>query len=80
MAGHTHQSAEKNLLRCSWSHDDTLVTSGSADKMGYVWNVQNTKLEHRLGGHKGCVNDVKFLLEDRIATASSDKTILISNY
>ena len=61
LGGHSHLSQEKNLLRCSWSFDDKLVAAGSSDKMGYVWSTESGKVEHRLGGHKGSVNDVKFI-------------------
>ena len=76
--GHSH-NFEKNLIGCDWSQDDKLVAVGSADRFVYVWNSQNGKLEHQLGGHKGQVNDVKFRPQEtyEIASASSDKTIFI---
>lgn len=58
--GHQHTNLEKNLLGCGWSHDDRFVTAASADRLTYVWNWQTQEIENRLGGHKGCVNDVKF--------------------
>ena len=81
--GHSH-NFEKNLIRCSWSPDDKLVTSGSADRLVYVWDAQTTEIVHRLGGHKGQVNDVKIIKDAaenskdmKIVSASSDKTLFI---
>ena len=51
---------EKNLLRCSWNYDDTMVSAGSADRMVYVWNADTGMLIHRLGGHHGSVNETSF--------------------
>lgn len=48
---------EKNLLRCGWSGDDSLVTAGSADRTVNVWETDTGKLKHRLGGHTGSVNE-----------------------
>lgn len=48
---------EKNLLRCSWSGDDSLVTAGSADRTINIWEKDTGKLKHRLGGHTGSVNE-----------------------
>ena len=48
---------EKNLLRCSWSGDDSLVTAGSADRTINIWETDTGKLKHRLGGHTGSVNE-----------------------
>jgi Prp8 binding protein len=55
--GATH-NFEKNLLRCGWSGDDSLVTAGSADRTVNIWETDSGKLRHRLGGHSGSVNDV----------------------
>ena len=35
-----------------------MVASGSADSVVYIWNTNTGQLLHRLGGHKGSVNDV----------------------
>lgn len=56
LVGSTH-NFEKNLLRCAWNHDDTLVSAGSADRMVSVWNVESGSLVNRLGGHHGSVNE-----------------------
>ena len=77
LVGVTH-NFEKNLLRCSWNHNDTLVSSGSADRMVSVWNVETGNMLHRLGGHHGSVNETAFHPQrDILASGSSDKTIYI---
>ena len=48
---------EKNLLRCGWSSDDSLLTAGSADRTVNIWEMDTGKLIHRLGGHTGSVNE-----------------------
>ena len=55
MRGATH-NFEKNLLRCSWSEDEKLVTCGSADRSVNVWDVDTGMVKNRLGGHLGSVN------------------------
>lgn len=54
--GATH-NVERNLLRCSWSHDMKLVSAGSADRTTNIWEVETGVLKHRLGGHTGSVNE-----------------------
>lgn len=49
--GATTNTAEKNLLRCSWSYDDQYVTAGSADKLVYIWDFNTKRTIHKLGGH-----------------------------
>ena len=71
---------EKNLLRCSWNYNDTLVTGGSADRMVYIWNVESGHMVNRLGGHHGSVNEISFHPgRNIIASGSSDKTIYLGD-
>lgn len=84
LSGHFQNSGfeKQNLIRCAWSHDDRFVAAGSSDKMAYVWDFHSGNIEHRLGGHKGVVNDVKFgpkMKNDKYAfvSASSDKTMFL---
>lgn len=75
--GHRHQM-EKMLLRCAWSPDGKRVTAGSGDSFVYVWDVAGSKLEYKLPGHRGSVNEVAFHpKEPIIGSASSDKTIYL---
>ncbi|CAD8186046.1 unnamed protein product [Paramecium octaurelia] len=76
--GATANTAEKNLLRCAWSHDDSYVSAGSADKNVYIWDFNSKKVIHKLGGHQGTVNETAFSPKDKlIASASNDKTVII---
>lgn len=72
--GATH-NVERNLLRCGWSQDMSLVTAGSADRTTNIWEVETGILKHRLGGHTGSVNETAIHPSGTIiASASSDKT------
>jgi Prp8 binding protein len=72
---------EKNLLRVCWSHDDSLISAGSSDRFVYIWNVASTKLERKLGGHNGTVNETCFnKLTNVIASCSSDQLSIIGEY
>jgi Prp8 binding protein len=77
LRGASH-SFERNLLRCRFSSDGTLVGAGSADKFVYIWDVDSGELQYALPGHDGSVNDLAFHpKESLVASASSDKTIYI---
>ena len=79
MTGAQH-NFEKNLIKCSWNHDDTLVTAGSADRFAYVWETETGRMVQRLGGHHGSVNEVDFHpTRNILASASSDKTIFLGD-
>ncbi len=76
--GHQH-SAEKGLLKCSWSADGTFVTAGSSDARVHIWDVLSGQELYDLPGHKGCVNAVTFHPTEStvIASGSSDKQIFV---
>ncbi|CRL07516.1 CLUMA_CG020481, isoform A [Clunio marinus] len=75
LQGHSH-NFEKNLLRCAWSKDGTLVSAGSADRFMYIWDVNSKKIAFKLPGHCGSVNDVDFHPKEPIVlSGSSDKTL-----
>lgn len=70
--------AEKVILRCAWSPDQSMVACGSADRIVHVWDTLTTSHLYYLPGHKGSVNDVIFHpKEPIIASCSSDKTIFL---
>jgi Prp8 binding protein len=73
--GATH-NFEKNLLKCCWSSDDLLISAGSADRTVNVWDVKTGELKHRLGGHKGSVNETS-IHGCFIASGSSDKSVIV---
>jgi Prp8 binding protein len=76
--GHQH-SAEKGLLKCSWSADGSLVTAGSSDTRVHIWDVVSGQELYDLPGHKGCVHTVTFHPTEAtvIASGSSDKQIFV---
>jgi len=75
--GHQH-NFEKNLLKCSWSPDDSKVACGSADKDVCVWHSASLQMMYKLPGHAGSVNDVQFHpVEPIVMSCSSDKQIYL---
>jgi Prp8 binding protein len=73
--GHAH-NFEKNLLRCAWSKDGSMVSAGSSDRFVYIWDVNSKKILYKLPGHLGSVNDIDFHpKEEIILSGSSDKTL-----
>lgn len=67
-----------SLHRVSWSHDGARVGAGSSDGLSYVWNFDTTKLEYRLPGHKGSVNEVAFHPKEPIfGSCGNDKKIFL---
>jgi Prp8 binding protein len=71
---------EKNLLRCAWNYNDSLISAGSADRMVYIWDVDTGHMVNRLGGHHGSVNETCFHPDRNIlASCSSDKTIYLGD-
>lgn len=80
LTGHTH-GTEQPLLRCNWSGDGRLVTSGSADGMAYVWSVIGSdagRLKYKLPGHRGTVYEVAFHPKQPVlCSAGSDKKMFL---
>lgn len=78
--GATH-NFEKNLLRCAWNKDDSVVSAGSSDNFVYLWDVDTSEIVEKLGGHHGSVNETAFHPEmNIIASGSSDKTIYVGEF
>ena len=74
-APHDH---ERNLLRCQFSPDSSLLAGGSGDRQVNVWETGSGALRWRLPGHKGCVNEVAFHpSEPIIASAGNDKKVFL---
>lgn len=75
--GHKHGN-ERRLLKCGWSHDASLVTCGSSDKIVHVWDVESGEELYTLPGHSGSVNDVQFSKGGGvIASGSSDCSVFL---
>jgi len=78
--GHQH-NYEKNLLHCSWSPDGAMVAAGSSDRNVYVWDTATRKIQYKLPGHMGTVNDVDFhSLEPIVMSVGSDKQIYLGEF
>jgi Prp8 binding protein len=69
---------DHSLLRCHWSGDNSKVCAGSNDGCGFIWDFATCDLIDRLGGHRGCVNDVVFHPFDSslVATAANDSMVI----
>ena len=77
VSGHQH-TVEKHLLKCAWSGDGNRITAGSGDRMVCVWDVRGSKMEYRLPGHTGSVNEAVFHpAQPIVASASSDGTLYL---
>jgi Prp8 binding protein len=71
-------SFEKNLHRATWSPDGQRVAAGSADRSVVIWDAGSGRIDFKLPGHTGSVNDVTFSpTEPIIASASTDRNILL---
>jgi len=55
---------EKNLLKASWDVQGKRIAAGSGDRTVVVWDAGSGRLMHKLPGHKGAVNDVRFAPND----------------
>ena len=73
---------EKNLLRCKWNNDDSLVSCGSADKIVHIWDVNLGCIIKNIYGHNGIVNEVDFnsLEPNIISSVSNDNTSIIGYF
>ncbi|KAL5381579.1 hypothetical protein DPSP01_007030 [Paraphaeosphaeria sporulosa] len=70
---------ERNLLKASWDAEGKRIAAGSGDQSVAIWDAGTGKLLHKLPGHKGAVNDVRFHPRDEplLVSASSDRTLLV---
>lgn len=83
--------ADRNLIRGSWSPDDSRVACGSGDRNVVVWDVLKRSVLYKLPGHKGTVNEVDWHPKEPIrklsiclisllwivASASTDRSIYL---
>jgi len=71
-------SFEKNLHRASWSPDGQRIAAGSGDRSVVIWDANSGRIDYKLPGHTGSVNDVSFSpIEPIIASASTDRKIIL---
>lgn len=71
-------SFEKNLHRASWSADGQRIGAGSGDRTVVIWDVATGRIDFKLPGHSGSVNDISFSpSEPIIVSASTDRKLLI---
>mmetsp|Transcript_6019 Transcript_6019/g.9563 ORF Transcript_6019/g.9563 Transcript_6019/m.9563 type:complete len:385 (-) Transcript_6019:598-1752(-) len=66
------------LIKANWGDQDRKVVSGSSDKMVYIFDAKTGKMEYKLPGHSGSVNEVDFHpKESIIVSCSSDKKLFL---
>jgi len=69
---------EKHLLKANWAPDGSLVGSGSADRMVYVWDTTSRDIRYKLPGHDGTVTEATFHPKQPIiASCGTDKKIYL---
>eukprot|EP01084_Bolivina_argentea_P143543 252014_1 len=72
---HNH---ERLLIKSNFAKNDTKICSGSSDRMAYIFDVETGKMEYKLPGHKGSVNEVDYHpKEPIIVSCSSDKKLFL---
>jgi WD40 repeat protein len=84
--GHAH-NFEKNLLRVDWSPQGDLISAGSADKFLYIWDFESGKINYKLPGHNGSINDIAFHPMEEISKiirfmspTQCEKFLIFNNY
>lgn len=69
---------EKHLIKANWAPDGSLVASGSADRMVYVWDTTSREIRYKLPGHSGTVVEAAFHPKQPIlASCGTDKNIYL---
>jgi len=81
LMGNKH-GQDKNLLRCKWNMDDTLVSCGSEDKVIHIWDAKTGYIINNLYGHNGGINEVDFNPFDSniVSSVSNDHTSIIGYF
>lgn len=70
---------EKNLIKASWSPKGDRICAGSGDRTVVVWDTRTGKLQYKLPGHKGTVNDVRFSPDGEpvVVSGSTDRNLML---
>jgi Prp8 binding protein len=69
---------ERNLLKSNWAPDGSMVTSGSADRMVYIWDTTSREIRYKLPGHTGTVMESAFHPKQPIiGSCGTDKKIYL---
>ena len=51
---------DKNLYKAVWDVDGKRLAAGGGDRTVTIWDTRTGRMLHKLPGHKGAVNDVRF--------------------
>lgn len=70
-------SIEQNIHRVRFNNDGSKIAAGSGDRTAVIWDSHTRKILYKLQGHIGSVNDVSFNLDGLVASASSDRTVIL---
>jgi Prp8 binding protein len=61
-----------------WSPSAQFLASAGRDKLVYVWDIEGGyRVAGSCKGHKNAILDLKWPTEDRLLTASADKSALL---
>lgn len=69
---------DKNLSKATWDSQGKRIAAGSGDRSAVVWDAGSGKLLHKLPGHKGSVNDVRFAPHEDLCEYT--KIVLVCSY
>jgi Prp8 binding protein len=75
-----NRGLEKNLYRASWDPSGQRIAAGSGDNTVVIWETNSGRMLHKLPGHRGAVNDVRFSPRDEpISKFAGHEILLCSN-
>ncbi|GAA1022212.1 hypothetical protein GCM10009556_092720 [Acrocarpospora pleiomorpha] len=69
-----------SVYAVAYNRDGTLLASGGADGTLWIWDARSSQATGQpIRGHRGAITQVTFAANDRVITASRDRTIRIWN-